>query len=182
MPGVQKPHCRPCISRKPSCSACSAPSAPAMPSMVRISLPSACTAKTVHDLTDLPSRSTVHAPQWLVSQPICAPVRFNCSRRRWMRSVRGSTSASMALPFTFIETCDLAIGISPGASGACARAGARERAGKHYARHFPAVLDRAAGVGGGRGDRLGGGHGLLHGGGVERGADEDLSRGLRPAP
>src|ERR1700682_5408323 len=33
MPGVQKPHCSPCIMRKPSCSADSEPSALAMPSM-----------------------------------------------------------------------------------------------------------------------------------------------------
>ena len=39
--------------------------------MVRISAPSACTANMVQDFTDLPSRSTVQAPQWLVSQPIC---------------------------------------------------------------------------------------------------------------
>ena len=63
MPGVQKPHCRPCISRKASCSTCSVPSAAAMPSMVRISAPFACTANTVQDFTDLPSRSTVQAPQ-----------------------------------------------------------------------------------------------------------------------
>ena len=30
----------------------------------------------------------------------------SCSRRKWMSSVRGSTSASTALPFTVIETWD----------------------------------------------------------------------------
>ena len=35
---------------------------------------------------------TVQAPHWLVSHPTCAPVRFSCSRRKWTRSVRGSTS------------------------------------------------------------------------------------------
>ncbi len=77
MPGVQKPHCRPCISRNPSCSACSVPSGLAMPSMVRDRAPSACTANMVQDFTDWPSRSTVQAPQWLVSQPICVPVRLS---------------------------------------------------------------------------------------------------------
>src|SRR5215469_13702758 len=48
MPGVQKPHCSPCISRKPSCIACRVPSALAMPSMVRISTPFACTANILH--------------------------------------------------------------------------------------------------------------------------------------
>ena len=109
MPGVQNPHCRPCISRKPSCSACRVPSAFAMPSIVRMSAPFACTANTVHDFTDLPSRSTVQAPQWLVSQPICGPVMFCSSRKKWMSKVRGSTNASMVLPFTFMETCDLAM-------------------------------------------------------------------------
>src|SRR3979409_2286896 len=88
MPGVQKPHCRPCISRKPSCNACKVPSALAMPSMVRISVPFAWMANTVHDFTDLPSRSTVQAPQWLGSQPICGPVRVICSRKKWLRGGR----------------------------------------------------------------------------------------------
>ena len=37
-------------------------------------LPSACTARQVQDLTATPSSSTVHAPHWLVSQPILVPV------------------------------------------------------------------------------------------------------------
>jgi hypothetical protein len=37
---------------------------PAMPSMVRTLPPSAWIANTVQDFTDLPSRSTVQAPQW----------------------------------------------------------------------------------------------------------------------
>src|SRR5262249_44664867 len=82
MHGVQKPHRRPCISRNPSCSGCSVPSAFAIPSMVRISAPFACTANKVQDLTDLSSRSTVQAPQCDVSQPICEPVKFSCSRRK----------------------------------------------------------------------------------------------------
>ena len=69
MPGVQKPHCRPCFSQKPSCSAFM-PSAPASPSTVPISAPSACTARTVHDLVGFPSSSTVQAPQWVVSHPM----------------------------------------------------------------------------------------------------------------
>ena len=36
--------------------------------------PSAWCASTVQLLTARPSRSTVHAPHWLVSQPMCAPV------------------------------------------------------------------------------------------------------------
>ena len=29
----------------------------------------------MHDLTGTPSSSTVQAPQWVVSQPMCVPVR-----------------------------------------------------------------------------------------------------------
>jgi hypothetical protein len=36
--------------------------------------PSTCTAKRVHDFTDSPSSSTVHAPQLVVSQPTLVPV------------------------------------------------------------------------------------------------------------
>ena len=104
MPGVQKPHCRPCSMRKPSCSGCSEPSALAMPSMVVILAPSACTANMVQLFTDLPSRSTVQAPQWVVSQPMCAPVRLSSSRRKWMSSMRGSTRPSTSRPLTFIFT------------------------------------------------------------------------------
>ncbi len=160
MPGVQKPHCRPCISRNPSCSACSVPSGFAMPSIVRMSAPFACTANIVQDFTDLPSRSTVQAPQWLVSQPICGPVRFNSSRRKWMSRVRGSTSASTALPFTFIVTWVLAMLALPFQA---ARAGARQRAGQHHAGHLGAIGGRPAIVGSRRGDRLGGGDGVLDG-------------------
>src|SRR5229473_4187108 len=179
MPGVQKPHCRPCISRKPSCSACSVPSAAAIPSMVRRLPPSACTAKSVQDFTDLPSRSTVQAPQWLVSQPICGPVKLSCSRRKWMRRVRGSTSPSTALPLTVIVTCVFAISCVSLPSGG-ARLGARQRPRHHHARHLGAVLGGPAIVGGRRGDRLGGSHRLLDRGGIERRADDRRRRVLRP--
>jgi len=43
------------------------------PSTVETSRPSACTASTVQDFTGWPSSSTVHAPQWVVSQPMCFP-------------------------------------------------------------------------------------------------------------
>ena len=104
MPGVQKPHCRPCIMRKPSCSADSVPSALAMPSMVVMSLPSACTANMVQDFTDMPSISTVQAPQWVVSQPIWVPVSTRFSRMKCTKSVRGSTRPSTSAPLTFMVT------------------------------------------------------------------------------
>jgi hypothetical protein len=51
-----------------------------MPSMVVMSEPCACTANTVQLFTDMPSRSTVQAPQWVVSQPIWVPVSWRFSR------------------------------------------------------------------------------------------------------
>ena len=44
--------------------------------MVVMRCPSAWTASTVQLFTARPSMSTVQAPHWLVSQPICVPVRF----------------------------------------------------------------------------------------------------------
>ena len=76
------------------------PSAPASPSTVPISAPSACTARTVHDFVGCPSSNTVQAPQWVVSQPMWVPVSLSSSRIRWTRSVRDSTSAACASPFT----------------------------------------------------------------------------------
>ena len=51
IPGVQKPHCSACCSRKARCSGFSSPSA-ARPSTVRISAPSAWTASSRHERTD----------------------------------------------------------------------------------------------------------------------------------
>src|SRR5579862_4889549 len=70
--------------------------------------PAACPASTVQDLTALPSIWTTQAPHWLVSQPTWVPVRFRLSRKRWTRSVRSSTSAETALPFTVSLTVDIA--------------------------------------------------------------------------
>ena len=74
-----------------------------------IALPSACTANSVQLLTERPSRSTVQAPQWLVSQPMCAPVSPISSRRKWISSMRGSTSASTALPLIVSLMCCFAM-------------------------------------------------------------------------
>jgi hypothetical protein len=51
------------------------------PSMVSTSPPSAATVSTVQDFTVRPSSSTVHAPQFDVSQPTWVPVRPRTSRR-----------------------------------------------------------------------------------------------------
>jgi hypothetical protein len=50
--------------------------------MVVISDPSAWTASTVQDLTDLPSIRTVQAPHDEVSQPTLVPVSPSVSRRK----------------------------------------------------------------------------------------------------
>src|ERR1700674_252967 len=61
-------------------------------------------ANSVHDLTVRPFKSTVQAPQYVVSQPMCVPVKFRFSRKNSTSSVRGSTSASRGLLFTRMHT------------------------------------------------------------------------------
>ena len=63
MPGVQKPHWRPCFSQNAFWSGCSSPSV-ARPSIVVTLDPSAWTARIVQDFTAWPSTWTVHAPHW----------------------------------------------------------------------------------------------------------------------
>ena len=81
--------------------------------MVVMSEPSACTANMVQDFTDMPSISTVQAPQWVVSQPIWVPVSERFSRMKWTSSVRGSTRPSTSAPFTFMVTWVFAICVPP---------------------------------------------------------------------
>ena len=92
IPGVQKPHCRPCSSLKPSWIGCSSLAVPS-PSTVVTSWPSAWTASIVQLFTGLPSNSTVQAPQLVVSQPVWVPVSLKPWRSRWASSSRGSMSA-----------------------------------------------------------------------------------------
>ncbi len=73
MPGVQNPHCRPCSSWNACWIGCSWPPC-SRPSTVVIAAPFAWTASMVHDFTGVPSTSTAHAPQLVVSQPRCVPV------------------------------------------------------------------------------------------------------------
>src|SRR5439155_21486701 len=149
MPGVQKPHCRPCFSVKPSCTGWSLPPC-SSPSTVVILEPSAWTASTVHDFTGLPSRITVHAPQCEVSQPTWVPVNRNCSRIRCTSRRRDSTSASRTAPLMMTLILCLAILVSPRPLHRLAQCARRQNA-----RHFLLVLDRAAPIGGGRALRRG---------------------------
>src|SRR6056297_1296588 len=118
----------------------SEPSGFTSPSTVVISAPSACTASTVQDFTDLPFMSTVQAPQWDVSQPICAPLRFRFSRRKCTSSVRGSASPSTARPLIVMRICVLPI-VSPSAHAAL---GAGDGPAQDHARDVALELDRAA--------------------------------------
>src|SRR5665213_3917457 len=83
--------------------------------MVVIEAPSAWAASMVHDFTDSPSTSTVHAPQLEVSHPILVPVRVHASRRYCTSNVRGSTSWSCPEPLTLI-TIRMAGDLSPASS------------------------------------------------------------------
>ena len=58
----------------------------------------------VHDLTERPSSSTVQAPQDVVSQPMCVPVRPSRSRSTETSSSRGSIRTSCAAPLTVSVT------------------------------------------------------------------------------
>src|SRR3569623_632146 len=153
MPGVQNPHCRPCSCIKPSCTGCNCPLC-ASPSTVSTSPPSACTASTVHDFTDLPLRSTVQAPQWLVSQPMCLPVWRSRSRKVWMSSSRGSPSVSTLSPLSVNAMRVLAILISLRPCQCLTN-----RSARHLAGHVGLVLAVAAQILGGVADR----HRLLRG-------------------
>src|SRR5437773_1813034 len=109
--------------------------------MVSTSAPWHCTVSTVHDLTDMPFRSTVQAPQCEVSQPMCGPVCARRSRRLWISSSRGSTTTSTALPLSVNDTvCLLAMVCS---SGSAFVRGA-QRTLRHLAGHRGLVLDVAA--------------------------------------
>src|SRR4051812_43034357 len=142
IPGVQNPHCRPWQVTNPSCTGSS--SGPwARPSTVSTDAPSAITASTVQDFTGTPSRRTTQAPQFVVSQPQCVPVRPSSSRRRWVSSSRGSMSRVYCPPLT-----RTVISMSGLPSGACR--GTLQRPGHELGDQRPLVVDGAALVGGRR--------------------------------
>src|SRR6266850_2240476 len=102
-PGVQKPHCSPWHSANACWTGCNSPFLES-PSTVMISPPSAIGANSVQDFVVRPFNRTVQAPQYVVSQPICVPVRLKCSRSNSTSRVRGSTSASRGSPLTRTRT------------------------------------------------------------------------------
>src|SRR5260370_22834549 len=123
---------------KLSCNGWSLPSC-SSPSTVVISRAWACHAKSAQDCAGRRSSSTVHAPQWLVSQPMWVPVRRRFSRIRCTRRRRGSTSASCFSPLIATLTS---------ISGPFLRALDRlaERTGWQYPHQVLLVLDGAAQV------------------------------------
>ena len=81
MPGVQNPHCRPCLFQKASCSGCRSTPFDS-PSMVVTDDPETCTVSAVHDFAMTPSSFTVQVPHWLVSHPTFVPVSPAFSRMK----------------------------------------------------------------------------------------------------
>src|SRR5262244_1286647 len=100
IPGVQKPHCRPWLSRNASCSGLSLSGLGASPSTVVIEWPSACTASIRQERAERSSNRMVQAPHTPCSQPRCVPVSPIVWRRKSASVSRTSTSASCRVPFT----------------------------------------------------------------------------------
>src|SRR6476469_8325946 len=100
IPGVQKPHWTPPSSRNARCSGCSSPPS-ASPSTVVTSLPSACSARYEHELTGLPSSSTMQAPHSESSHPSLLPVSPISVRSTDSRLRPGSISTGYVSPLTF---------------------------------------------------------------------------------
>ncbi len=98
-PGVQKPHCRPCASRKASCRGWRWSMEPSPSTVCRL-CPSACTANIRQERTGCPSKRMVQVPQTPCSQPTWVPVRPSSWRRKSLRSMRGSTVRVYSAPLT----------------------------------------------------------------------------------
>src|SRR5215207_63661 len=104
IPGVQKPHCKPCSVMNPCWMGSSSPPC-SKPSTVKTSCPLAIAANIVQLFTGVPSIWTTQTPQLEVSQPQCVPVRPSSSRRKCTSNSLGSISRMYCSPFTFIVTC-----------------------------------------------------------------------------
>ena len=96
MPAVQYPHCRPWCSWNAGLHRVPLVAVGETLDRGHASQPSAWAASIVHDFTDSPSTSTVHAPHDDVSQPTFVPVSPHASRRNCTSSVRGSTRGACA--------------------------------------------------------------------------------------
>jgi hypothetical protein len=98
-PGV-KPHCTAPAATNASCTRWSDPPG-ATPSTVTTSWPSACAARTRHEQTSLPSRSTEHEPHSPCSHAFLEP-GSRCSRSA--KSRRSPSHTSTAAPVTISAT------------------------------------------------------------------------------
>src|SRR5258708_38654140 len=78
---------------------------------------------------------------WLVSQPICVPVRLSFSRKKCTSSVRGSTNSSILRPLTVIVTICLLIASLPLRVSSTARRRRSNGSPRHLSRHGCLVLD-----------------------------------------
>src|SRR5262249_13311907 len=114
--------------------------------------------------------STVQAPQWLVSQPICGPVIPSSSRSRWISNRRGWARSSTSRLLTVNLICILAIVQLPCSAGALFGAG--DRALHHHPRDMDAEFDRSVSVGRWTGDPLGSLRGFSNRCLVDAGADQ----------
>ena len=126
---MQNPHCKPCASLN---AACITPGTPLVlsPSTVVSDCPSACTANIVHDFIGVPLTNTVHAPQLVVSQPMCVPVSPAFVRTKSTRSVRGSTSWVWSVPFT-VTVISTVLPFSVGSTLCLLRRGGERTTGEH---------------------------------------------------
>src|ERR1700756_863980 len=80
--------------------------------MVTSDLPASAGASSVQLFTARPSRCTTQAPHWLVSQPICVPVRLSVSRSSSVTSVAGSTSTVTGLALSMKDICTVILRLS----------------------------------------------------------------------
>ena len=94
IPGVQKPHWKPCAARNASCSGCGV-----RPSIEVTSRPTARIAGYTQLCTGTPSTCTVQAPQSPVSHPFFTPNQ-PCSRRNVRRHCPGRGSQPASWPLT----------------------------------------------------------------------------------
>src|SRR6516165_2026774 len=113
--------------------------------------------------------STVQAPQWLVSQPMCGPVIPSSSRSRWINNRRGWARISTLRLLTVNLMCILAIA-RPSSAGALF--GADDRVPHHHPRDMDAEFDRPVSVGRGTGDPLRSPRGFGNRRLVDTGADQ----------
>ena len=105
IPGVQKPHCRPCSLMKPCCTGSSAPPT-SRPSTVRTARPSAIAASTVQLFTGTlvqPARRTRRS--WRCRSPSACRSAAGCRAGSARAAAAARPRAVTSSPLTVIVTC-----------------------------------------------------------------------------